>query len=113
MQVTGFNSDIGLELTLALIPGNYLFYQCLTTPDSIRSKNYKEWSFTASNGIRMASKNSPVLIDLKNIFFHGAFPEFDLKPTILHVKGIDFPRFRYDLETAIKELSISLTGSNA
>ena len=75
----------GLEFTLDYFPGSFLIYQCLNTPMTFRSTTYKLKEFNASNGVTLASKNSPVIVSPDLIFFQGAYEDFSLKPCVYHI----------------------------
>jgi hypothetical protein len=76
-----------LEFTLEYFEGGFCVYQCTRTPGNFRSKNYKLKEFKASNGVILASKNSPVLISPELIFFQGAYEDFALKPNIYYCQN--------------------------
>ena len=71
-----------LEFTLDYFEGGFLVYQCTRTPINFRSINYKLREFKASNGITLASKNSPVFVSPDLIYFQGAYEDFALKPNL-------------------------------
>lgn len=96
----------------AYLHSGWMLYQCLKTPQVLQSTNYKLNAFTATNGVVLASKNSPMLVDDKTLFLHGAYREFDFKPSLLYVGD----EARYDtivtgFERALHELEAHLDDS--
>lgn len=73
------------EIQLSYLRGGWMIYQCIATPQVFQSTNYKLNAFSASNGVVIASKNSPVLVNERTVFLHGAYREFDFKPSLFFV----------------------------
>lgn len=79
-------SYVSPDLTLQFIyASGYLIYQVLNTPPRFQSTDYKLREFVARNGVRIISKNSPIYFGPECIALHGAFREFDKKPTVAYV----------------------------
>lgn len=83
--------------------GGWVLYQCLRTDDEFKSRNYVARDFTASNGVRILTKNSPILIDDSTLALHGSFVEFDTKPTLLTVAG------RAEFDSLVERITAALT----
>lgn len=77
------------KVTFTYIPGGYLIYQCQATTDNFLSKNYRHYGFQAQNGVELVSKNSPIVIDENHLYLQGGFPDFALKPAVMHVGDKD------------------------
>lgn len=89
----------------AYLHGGWMLYQCLATPAVFQSTNYKLHAFTATNGVLIASKNSPILVDADTIFLQGAYREFDYKPSLLFVTNDQtFNAITSRIHTALREL---------
>jgi hypothetical protein len=86
------------------LEGGYLLYQCLRTNPRFRSSNYAHHEYKAANGIKIISKNSPLILDSRHLYLQGAFPDFDMKPSVMHV-GDKFWQITNDLFAALFNFS--------
>lgn len=100
-------NDGGTHVRFTHLPGGYLVYQCLRTAAAFKSVNYAPHEFTASNGIRIVSKNSPTLFHEETLFLQGGFPDFDLKPAVMHV-GTRFDEIVNRLIAALTEFTATV-----
>ncbi|CAK0780307.1 hypothetical protein CCP3SC15_730002 [Gammaproteobacteria bacterium] len=83
------------------LEGGYLVYQCLATDPAFQSQTFKLHEFH-HDGVRIISKNSPIIMSTAALALHGAYREFDLKPSVLYVG--DFKTFKEVTDRFIRAL---------
>lgn len=59
-------------------------YQNVWTADRLIAKNYRLQGWQASNGVRIASKNSPAWVG-NTLYLEGGFPNFARKPVLIEL----------------------------
>lgn len=59
-------------------------YQNVWTADKLIAKNYRLQGWQASNGVRIASKNSPAWVG-NTLYLEGGFPNFARKPVLIEL----------------------------
>lgn len=101
--------DDGLTSVSFFHTEGYLVYQVHATHPTFQSPHFKLFEFTATNGVRICSKNSPLFVSPESIFLRGAFREFDAKPSVYYLPDVtQFEAVTTKLVEALKEFSVAV-----
>lgn len=103
MKQTTFDTHL-FHCEFYSLKAGWVVYQNVWTADKLIAKNYRLQGWQASNGIRIASKNSPAWVG-NTLYLEGGFPNFARKPVLIELpEGTAYSDWLHPIQQAVQDL---------